>query len=145
MMTKMRLGYCAVAVALLVSCSKQEPTAFYPVVRAAMPGGYSLTAVQPSTNKGTCVKTNDRFSAPLKANCPECKIEFSGCEATLSGSEKAMMTGEPLAQYSIAAGSIRILLVGADSVTRPVCEKMAADLAGKSPGKASCVAPVKPK
>ena len=53
------------------------------------------------------------------------------------------MAGEPLAQYSIAAGSMRILIGGADSVTKPVCEKMAADLAGKSPGKASCIVPTK--
>lgn len=142
-MTKIRLMYCIVSIALLVSCSKQEPTVFYPVVRAAMPGGYSLTAVQQSTNKDTCIKTNDRFSAPLKATCPECKIEFSGCEPTLSGAVKDMMAGEPLAQYSIAAGSMRILLGGPDSVTKPVCEKMAADLAGKSPGKASCIVPAK--
>ena len=131
---------------LLGACTKEEPpkpAMLYPVVRAAMPGGYTLTAIQHPSEKDACTKTNERFATPLKANCPDCKIEASSCEASLSGAEKALMAGEPLPQYSVSAGSMRILLGGSDEVTKPVCEKMASDLAGKNPGTASCIPPVK--
>ena len=104
-----------------------------------MPGGYSLVAIQPPVAKEACELANTRYLAPVKA-CAECKIDYSGCDASLAGAEKAMMAGEPVAQYSILAAPLHLLINGPDGISKEVCGQMAAEL-GKKGTAANCVSP----
>ena len=131
---------CAVLTAGIVAgCSEPTQPVYYPVSRTSMPGGYSLVAIQQPAVKDACEAANARYVAPMKA-CAECKVEYSGCDASLAGVEKALVAGEPVAQYSLSAGPLRMLINGPDQVSKVVCEQMVGDL-GKKGTTASCVAP----
>jgi hypothetical protein len=139
---KIRNGVAGLGVLVLLSaCAPPAPTTFYLVVRTTMPGGYALAAIQPAAAREACDAAVARYIVPIKqADCADCKIDYSGCDAALAGVEKAMMAGEAIGQYSVSAGGLRMLITGADSVSKAVCEQIAGDLVKKGTA-ATCVAP----
>ena len=138
----MKLGLTGLTAMVLAACG--EPAQFYPVVRTAIPGGYTLSAVQQPASKGACVLANERYAAPIKKDCADCKIEYTGCDSALSGAEKALAAGQPVAQYSVTSGTLHVLIGGAEAVAKAVCEQMAAEVAKKGANKAVCEPPAKP-
>jgi hypothetical protein len=125
-------------VALLSACSQSD---YYSVVRTQMPGGYAAIAVQKTDDYASCDAATRRYVAPVRASCKECKVERAGCERSLAPQEQALWDGHPGQDYSVAAGSLRVLLTGPANVTKSVCMEMAKDIGSKGM-QATCMPPL---
>jgi hypothetical protein len=117
-------------------------TTYYPVVRLAAPEGYTVTVVQgPVANRERCDFVNRAFTNPLQKSCPACKLEFAHCETTLTDAERALVSGEPLADYAVGAAGIRMLLTGPASAVKTACEQIAVDMVRAGTQSAACAYP----
>ncbi len=135
-----KLWFGLMVTMLLAGCDISTSATFYPVVRTSMPGGYSMASIRRPMTKDACEQANTRFVAPIKSDCAECKVVYAGCDVTLPATEKALLAGEAVGQYAVAAGTLHLLLTGPEAVTKPVCEQMVADLVKKGTA-AKCLAP----
>jgi hypothetical protein len=134
-------------VSLLLGPAAAQTSAYsnyFSVVRMQMPEKYSLVAVQKKSTENICRNAMNEFLKEMSAKCPDCKVRSARCETRPAGPERALLTNDPLKNYSISAGDTRLLLDGKEDVTRPQCEQMARELSTKGV-QAVCNPPGKPR
>jgi hypothetical protein len=117
---------------------------YFSVIRMQMPDKYSLVTVQKKPTENICRNAMNEFLKEMSAKCPDCKVRSARCETRPSGPEKALLSNDPLKNYSISAGDTRLLLDGKEEITRLQCEQMARELSTKGV-QAVCHPPGKPR
>jgi hypothetical protein len=129
-----------IAAASLVAHLYVQSQVYYPVVRLNLPDGLSIAAVLPETKeRKACGAANDRFVAPFKQTCKDCKIAMARCERQLEGLELAMREGAPVAYPTIVARELRMAVMGPPAAAKAGCQIVAADMVAKGMRTAVCI------
>lgn len=117
---------------------------YHPVVRLTSPDGLTYTAVQdPTRERQACGAANERFLAPVKQHCKDCKVVLARCERELEGLELALMEGEPLPHHRVLSRGMRMAIVGPKDTAKVNCDFMAGELVRHGMRSAACVYPTK--
>jgi hypothetical protein len=113
---------------------------YYPVVRLELPGGLKIAAVLPETKeRKACGDSNDRFLAPFKQSCKECKVAMARCERQLDGLELAMREGTQVAYPMVIASEARLVVLGPSEKAKAGCKFLAASMVARGLRSAVCV------
>jgi hypothetical protein len=94
-----------------------------------------------------CRKPNRRKRATIEEYIQSSRAPAESAEllrSALGGDEKALWSNDPIPQYSVLAGDTRVLLVGAEQVTKPVCDQLVREISAKGMT-ATCVPPGQPR
>src|SRR5690242_10293802 len=74
-------GIVLIVAASVVAHLYVQSQVYYPVVKLDLPGDLRITALLPETKeRKACGVANDRFLAPFKQSCKDCKISIARCE-----------------------------------------------------------------
>jgi hypothetical protein len=115
---------------------------YFPVSKLVSTDGYTFHMVQDRANaRNDCGKANDRFLAPLKAACNQCKVVYARCERELHGLELSLLMGDALPLYAVIAPGVRLAMEGPPATLRRDCEEMAAAIVKSGIPHATCVYP----
>jgi hypothetical protein len=115
---------------------------YHPVTRVASPDGLVFTAVQVATpERRACGAANDRFLAPVKALCAQCKVMVARCERELEPFEAAVFQGKAAAHYLVSATGLQLAIQGPEPTARESCELMAGTLKKMGVANALCTFP----
>lgn len=117
---------------------------YHPVVRLIMPGGVSIAAVLPETKeRKTCGDANERFLAPFKQQCKDCKVTMARCERELEGLELALRQGNPLPYPTVIARQVRVAFMGPADLAKISCDATVKSMESKGFKAAACLPPQK--
>jgi hypothetical protein len=115
---------------------------YFPVSKLASSDGYTFHMVQDRTDtRENCGRANDRFLAPLKTACGQCKVIYARCERELHGLELALFMGDPVPVHVVIAPGVRLAMEGPPAAQRRDCEAMAAAIVKTGVRHAACVFP----
>lgn len=134
------VALAALALASLAAYWYLQSQVYHPVVRLALTGGLSIIAVLPDTKeRKACDAANERFAAPFRQSCKDCKVAAVSCEQQLVGLERAMREGTPLPHPIVMARDLRIAVIGPPDAAQAGCQFIAADIVKKGVPTATCV------
>lgn len=142
-----RLRQALVVVALgvtgaYVTHAYVTPSKYYPTVVVAAPEGLIYIAVQDATSeRQACGKANERFLAPIKAGCKDCKVVSARCERVLEGDFTKVLQDTHTGGYRIVAPGLRMLIEGPEGSARRECDLIARDIANRGVHGAACIPP----
>jgi hypothetical protein len=115
---------------------------YYPVTQLASSDGYTFHLVQDRVDtRSACGEANDRFLAPVKARCPNCRVVYARCERELQGLELKLLMGEPVPVHVVVARGLRLAVDGQPESVRRDCEEMAVAIVRAGAGSAACAHP----
>jgi hypothetical protein len=115
---------------------------YHPVVQVLAPEGLTYTAVQdPTSERSACGAANDRFLAPLKAQCKQCQVLHARCARSLEGLELAIHEGSPIPHYLVYGPGLRIAIAGPAAIAKASCDFLAGDMVRRGVRNAACVYP----
>jgi hypothetical protein len=115
-----------IAVASVLGHLHVTAQSYYPVVRVSSPDGLVFTAVHEATSeRGACAAANERFLAPLKAMCSECRVVAARCERELQGVEAALSDGKSIPHHRIFAPGVQVAIVGPEQAAGLSCGEIA--------------------
>jgi len=124
--------------ALLAGCATAAN--FHPVSRVFIPEGYTILAVlRPHEARARCEAAVKRFSDSIVQGCPGCRVERMRCGRELSGIERSLAKGEPMAGSVVETDDLRMLITGPAPIARAACEQIAASSAKLGVKSARCV------
>ena len=116
---------------------------YQPVVQLASPDGLVYTAVQDSKHeRQECGAANDRFLAPVKEQCKQCRVVLARCERELGGLELAVHEREPVAHHVVTAPGVRLAITGPEASAKASCEQIAHQMVRSGLRSATCAHPV---
>jgi hypothetical protein len=99
---------------------------YYPVVQVKSPEGLVFTAVQDATSeRGDCAAANQRFLAPFKNMCSDCRVVVARCERELQGVEAALSDGKSIPHHKILAPGLHLAIAGPEAVANSSCHLIA--------------------
>ena len=134
-----------IAVAAVVAQLYVQSQVYYPVVTLDLPDGLTITALLPETKeRKACGAANDRFVAPFKQSCKECKIAMARCERELEGLTLAMREGKQVPHPMVVASEVRIVVMGPSEAAKAGCKVVAANMVASGAKSAVCVTPQEP-
>jgi hypothetical protein len=115
---------------------------YHPVVQLSSPDGLVYTAVQDAKQeRQACGDANDRFLAPVKRECKQCKVVVARCERELGGLELAVYERRQLAHYIVTGPGVRMAIAGPDAIARASCQQIAEQMVRSGLRSAACVLP----
>src|SRR5207244_4805121 len=115
---------------------------YYPVVRLDLQDGLTIAALLPETKeRKACGAANDRFLAPFKQTCKECKVAMARCERQLEGLELAMRDRAPIPHPMVVAREARLAVMGPPERAKAGCQFLAASMVAQGLKTAVCVQP----
>jgi hypothetical protein len=115
---------------------------YHPLVRLAAPDGLVYTALQdPTSERQACGEANERFIAPLRQHCKDCKVMLARCERELEGFERALYDGAPLAVHRVLSPGLRMAIAGPQPAAKSNCDFLARALVKYGFPSATCVDP----
>ena len=115
---------------------------YYPVVRVSSPDGLVFTAVhEPTSERGECAAANERFLAPFKSMCSDCRVVAARCERELQGVEAALNDGKSIPHHRIFAPGVQVSIAGPEGAASSSCHQIAAN--GSAQG-VRCIPPSVP-
>jgi hypothetical protein len=115
---------------------------YYPVVSLASPDGLIYTAVlDAKLERQACGAANDRFLAPVKKSCKECKVVVARCERQLEGFELAVYDGRQIPHHLIRGPGVRMAIAGPAQSAKASCEQIAGHMVRSGIRSAACVSP----
>lgn len=115
---------------------------YFPVAKLASEDGYTFHMVQDRVDaREDCGEANDRFLAPLKLACKQCRIVYARCERELRGLELSLLMGDPVPVHVVIAPGVRLAMEGPPATLRRDCEDMAAGIVKSGLPYAGCVFP----
>ncbi len=131
-----------IAVASVLAHLHVTAQSYYPVVRVSSPDGLVFTAVHEAmSERGECAAANERFLAPLKAMCSECRVVAARCERELPELEAALSDGKSIPHHRIFAPGVQVAIVGPEQAASLSCTQIARS--GGAQG-LRCVPPSRP-
>jgi hypothetical protein len=130
------LGVAGAAIAYLYFGEQR----YYPVVSVEAPEALTYIAVQdPRNGRKACAEANERFLAPIKAGCKDCRLLAARCERSVQADEaKALSAG---LDYLVVAPGLRMLIVGPDAIARRDCAAIAKDMLSRGLSGVACIFP----
>jgi hypothetical protein len=115
--------------------------AYLPVVQLASPDGLVYTAVQDSKHeRQECGAANDRFLAPVKQQCKDCRVVLARCERELGGEELALYERRQVGHVVTGPG-VRLTITGPVETAKASCEQIASQMVRSGLRSAACVSP----
>ena len=115
---------------------------YFPVVRLASPDGLVYTAVQEAKHeRQACGAANDRFLAPLRETCKDCKIVLARCERELEGMELALSEHRAVPLPVVSGPGVRMAISGPGAPAKASCEQIATQMVRNGLRSAACVRP----
>ena len=115
---------------------------YHPVVQLSSPDGLVYTAVQdPKHERQACGAANDRFLAPVKRECKECKVVVARCERELEGLELAVHERRQIAQHVVTGPGVRMAIAGPEATAKASCQQIAEQMVRSGLRSAACVRP----
>jgi hypothetical protein len=141
--TAKALGVLAIAVlAVALAYLYLEGRTYTPVARLSLPDGLTLAAVLPDAkDREKCELANQRFLAPFRSGCKECKVSAARCERRLEGLEFAMRAGGAVPHPVVVADALRIAVLGPAQAASAGCQVIAANMVARGAKSATCVQP----
>lgn len=113
---------------------------YHPVVRLSSPDGVVMTALQEETaDRQECGKANERFLAPMRAHCKECKVVYARCARELGATENALLTGRPMPNPVMISPGLRLSIEGPPALARATCAFVAGDMVTRGYRSAVCI------
>ena len=144
----MKAGRHAVVAALLIAASVTlahlhvVSQTYQPVVQLASPDGLVYTAVQDSKHeRQQCGAANDRFLAPVKQQCKDCRVVLARCERELGGEEPALYDSRQIAGHVVTGPGVRLTITGPVATAKASCEQIASQMVRSGLRSAACVSP----
>lgn len=117
---------------------------YYPIVRMTSPEGVIFTALQAETpQRQECGRANDRFIAPMRRLCKECKVLYARCARELDTMQAALASTAAPPFHIVDSPGLRLAIEGQAEVARASCEFIANDLRKRGFQRAVCLAPRK--
>jgi hypothetical protein len=115
---------------------------YHPVVQLSSPDGLVYTAVQdPKHERQACGAANDRFLAPVKKGCEQCRVVLARCERELVGLELAVHERRSIAQHIVTAPGVRLAITGPEASAKASCEQIAEQMVRSGLRSAACAHP----
>lgn len=115
---------------------------YQPVVQLASPDGLVYTAVQESKHeRQECGAANDRFLAPVKQQCKQCRVVLARCERELVGGEELALYERPQVAHVVTGPGVRLTITGPDETAKASCEQIANQMVRSGLRSAACVHP----
>jgi len=115
---------------------------YHPVVRLASPDGLTYTAVQDATQeRQACGAANDRFLAPVRGGCKDCRVVTARCERQLQGFELDLHEGRQIPYYLVSGPGVRMAIEGPEASAKASCEQIANHMVRSGLRSAACVRP----
>src|SRR4051812_6711734 len=134
------IALALLAIASVVAHLYVKSQVYYPVVRLELPGDLKIAAVLPETKeRKACGDSNDRFLAPFRQSCKECKITMARCERQLEGLELAMREGTQVAYPMVIASEARLAVMGPPEKAKAGCQFLATSMVSRGLRTAVCV------
>lgn len=141
-LTRILAVVALLAIASVVAHLYVRSQVYYPVVRLNLPEGLSITAVLPETKeRKACGESNERFLAPFRQSCKDCKVAMARCERELEGLELAMRDRAPVPYPTVVAREARLAVMGLPERAMAGCHFLAASLVAQGIKTAVCVRP----
>jgi hypothetical protein len=114
---------------------------YHPVVQLSSPDGLLYTAVQDSKHeRQECGAANDRFLAPVKKDCKDCRVVLARCEREVGGQEMALYESRQIAHVVTGPG-VRLAITGPEATAKASCERIASQMVSSGLRSAACVHP----
>lgn len=114
---------------------------YHPVVQLSSPDGLVYTAVQDSKHeRQECGAANDRFLAPVKQQCKQCRVVLARCERELGGEELALYESRQVAHVVTGPG-VRLTITGPVATAKASCQQIADQMVRSGLRSAACVSP----
>lgn len=111
---------------------------YYPVVRVQTPEGLVVTAVhEPTSERGACAAANERFLAPFKSMCTDCRVIAARCERETADIGAQLLGAAAAAQHRVVAPGLQMAIDGPDAAVKLTCE----EIARATRGQAHCLPP----
>ena len=116
---------------------------YHPVVQLSSPDGLVYTAVQDAKHeRQACGAANDRFLAPVKKGCAQCRVVLARCERELDGLELAVHERRPIAHHHVvSAPGVRMAIAGPEASAKASCEQIADQMVRSGLRSAVCAHP----
>ena len=115
---------------------------YHPVVQLASPDGLVYTAVQDSKHeRHECGAANDRFLAPVKQQCKDCRVVLARCERELGGGEELALYERRQAAHVVTGPGVRLTITGPAETAKASCEQIASQMVRSGLRSAACVHP----
>ena len=115
---------------------------YYPVVRVQSPEGLTFIAVhEPTGERAACGEANDRFLAPFKTMCKECRVVAARCARDLQGIEVGLRDGSPMAHHRVLAPGLSVAIAGAQESASLGCRDIVRKLAAEGIPSVACLPP----
>jgi len=115
---------------------------YHPVVQLSSPDGLVYTAVQdPKHERQECGAANDRFLAPVKKECKQCKVVVARCERELEGFELEVYERRQIAQHVVTGPGVRMAIAGPDAAAKASCQQIAEQMVRSGLRSAACLRP----
>lgn len=144
----MKVARQAVVAALLIAASVTlahlhvVSQAYHPVVQLASPDGLVYTAVQDSKHeRQECGAANDRFLAPVKEQCKQCRVVLARCERELGGGEELAVYESRQLAHVVTGPGVRLTITGPLETAKASCEQIANQMIRSGLRSAACVSP----
>jgi hypothetical protein len=115
---------------------------YYPVVQVESPDGLVFTAVHDATSeRGDCAAANQRFLAPFKSMCSDCRVVAARCERELQGVEAALSDGKSIPHHLVSAPGVHLAIAGPEAAASSSCNHIARSSTDQG---IRCVPPLRP-
>jgi hypothetical protein len=115
---------------------------YHPVVQMSSPDGLVYTAVQdPKHERQACGAANERFLAPVKKGCEQCRVVLARCERDLGGLELTVHERRDIAHHVVTAPGVRLAITGPDASAKASCEQIAQQMVRSGLRSAACTHP----
>ena len=135
------LALALFAAGVLLAAHQRSGEEYAPIARVRSADGLFITLVQPkTTRRSDCAVSLERFESALARSCPRCTLESAECGTRLEGIDRLLAGGERVPIFTIAAGGIRVGLVGPPGRVEAECRAMAGQFVRSGVG-AACVNP----
>ena len=131
-----------IAVSALLAHLHVVSQTYHPVVQLSSPDGLVYTAVQDAKHaRQACGAANDRFLAPVKKACSQCRVVLARCERELAGLELAVHERRQIAHHLVSAPGVRLAIAGPAATAKASCEQIADQMVRSGLRTAACSYP----
>jgi hypothetical protein len=131
-----------IGVSVLLAHLHVVSQSYQPVVQLASPDGLVYTAVQDSKHeRQECGAANDRFLAPVKEQCKQCRVVLARCEREVDGGEELALYERRQVAHVVTGPGVRLTITGPDATAKASCEQIASQMVRSGLRSAACVHP----
>ncbi len=113
----------------------------YPIVRAQIPGGVTLTFIGQPKSRNQCETANASTASALRANCAQCVIDLAACPDKLEALWDNAMSNRAIGVYAVHSESQRILIDAPSAMAQQICDSMALQITRQGTEAGRCISP----